>query len=112
MLIQALNDLQRLQGIAPQTTNFKADYTADFVLLDILDEVLYFAALLNGFSTANLVAEGSLNAPTDTAAIFRQFVYLPLILLLVSAHPCQNHNLVHLAKFCLFNYQKPSMSFC
>lgn len=84
MLIKALDDLQRLQGITSQTTDFKVDHTADFVLLDILDEVLYFAALLNGFSTANLVAESSLNIPTDTAAIVRQFIHLPLILLLVS----------------------------
>ena len=48
-----------------------------------------------GFSTANLVAESGLNTPTDTAAIVRQFVHLPLILLLVRADAGQDYDLIH-----------------
>ena len=48
-----------------------------------------------GFSTANLVAESSLNTPTDTAAIVRQFIHLPLILLLVRADAGQDYDLIH-----------------
>ena len=95
MLVEGLDDPQGFEGVSSETTDFEAHHLVDVVALDIPDKVHNLRPFFYALGSADLVAKHRLNTPTNAPAIVGQFVYLPLVFLLIRAHSSQNHDLIH-----------------
>ena len=89
VFIQCPYDVQCFKGVSSETTDFENAYLIYMVRFDIVQKFDYLPSLCIPSCSGYLVGEDTVDLPLHRIAPFRQFPYLPCIVLSLCGHPAQ-----------------------